>query len=80
MRLIDTLYFMDIAWASPIIHHNVKKMYLDYHTINLFNAKPIIKSYRKYKIDYYVIKDCIGVYKIYSEKVVWNPVGFVDLG
>jgi hypothetical protein len=62
-----------------IIEHNGKQMYLDYETDDLMDARPIIKSYHRYKLDYYVRKTCLGIYEIYCEKQVWNPVGHVDL-
>lgn len=72
MRLLVYLYLMDIAWAPSKIKENGKLMYLDYQTADLFSIRPIIKAYHKYKIDYCVKKNCLGIYKIYSEKRLWN--------
>ena len=66
-----------MKWA---IERNSKLMYLDFETTDLLEARPIIKAYMRNNLDYYVRKTCLGIYEIYCEKKLFNPVGYADDG
>ena len=62
------------------IKHNGKRMYLDYETDNLFEARFLIRAYLRNNVEFYVRKNCSGIYGIYCERIFLNPVGYVDFG
>ncbi len=72
-KRLGSMYFAFSGW-TPIetISYGGKTMYLDYETGSVMDIWPILRAYRMYNLDYHVSRNCLGIYEVYCEKIVWG--------